>query len=159
MKSRVLFVALALAVYTLFGQTVSESHAPANIEAAIPSPPTTASVASLPPAIAALPTIPASRQSIQLAETLTRAGYGAASLPALDPRPSLAALPTVTPTREAKREGCDPAYPDAGTCIPPGPPFEQGCAITEERLFTVRAPDPQGLDHDGDEIGCEPITN
>ncbi|MBA2597894.1 MAG: excalibur calcium-binding domain-containing protein, partial [Chloroflexia bacterium] len=31
-------------------------------------------------------------------------------------------------------------------------------AVTPERLFVVRAPDPQALDHDGDGIGCEPIT-
>ena len=43
------------------------------------------------------------------------------------------------------------------TCIPPGPPFDQGCAVTSERLFKVLPPDPQRLDHDGDGIGCEPI--
>lgn len=52
---------------------------------------------------------------------------------------------------------CDPAYPEARTCIPYGPPFAQGCAITPERNFTVLPPDPQGLDADGDGIGCEPI--
>lgn len=55
------------------------------------------------------------------------------------------------------RSGCDPAYPEERTCIPPGPPFAQGCAITEERNFTVLPPDPQGLDRDRDGIGCEPI--
>lgn len=70
--------------------------------------------------------------------------------------PPPATLPTATPA--AARIGCDPAYPDAGTCIPPGPPFEQGCAITEERRFTVLPPDPQGMDRDGDGIGCEPVA-
>lgn len=53
-------------------------------------------------------------------------------------------------------EECDHAYPDV--CIPPGPPWEQGCAITPERNFRVLPPDPQRLDADGDGIGCEPIT-
>ena len=59
--------------------------------------------------------------------------------------------------KEPERTGCDPAYPEERTCIPPGPPFDQGCAITSERLFEVLPPDPQRLDHDGDGIGCEPI--
>lgn len=59
---------------------------------------------------------------------------------------------------ESVDSACDPAYPDERTCIPPGPPFDQGCAITSERLFTVLPPDPQGLDADGDGIGCEPIV-
>jgi hypothetical protein len=85
------------------------------------------------------------------------------------PRLPLATLPTRTPTRAAAtptpiptptpvRDGCDAAYPDARTCIPPGPPWEQGCAITDERRFTVLPPDPQGLDHDNDGIGCEPVA-
>jgi hypothetical protein len=79
--------------------------------------------------------------------------------------PQTTATPTATPTAipatptpDPSRAGCDPAYPDASTCIPPGPPFEQGCAITDERRFPVLPPDPQGLDHDGDGIGCEPIA-
>lgn len=68
------------------------------------------------------------------------------------------AAPTALPTLvDESREGCDPAYPDEPTCIPPGPPFDQGCAVTDERRFTVLPPDPQALDHDGDGIGCEPI--
>lgn len=68
-------------------------------------------------------------------------------------------LPTRAPaaTPSPSREGCDPAYPDEETCIPPGPPFDQGCAITEERRFTVLPPDPQRLDHDKDGVGCEPV--
>lgn len=57
----------------------------------------------------------------------------------------------------ANRAGCDPAYPDERTCIPPGPPFNQGCSITSERRFTVLPPDTQGLDADKDGIGCEPV--
>ena len=69
------------------------------------------------------------------------------------------ASPTHVPTPTPRsREGCDPAYPDDETCIPPGPPYNQGCAITEERRFTVLPPDPQRLDHDEDGIGCEPIS-
>jgi hypothetical protein len=65
---------------------------------------------------------------------------------------------TATATRGARAD-CDPAYPDERTCIPPGPPFDQGCAITDQRNFTVLPPDPQHLDADGDGIGCEPITS
>jgi micrococcal nuclease len=56
-----------------------------------------------------------------------------------------------------ERTGCDPAYPEERTCIPPGPPFDQGCAVTSKRRFQVLPPDPQRLDHNGDGIGCEPI--
>lgn len=73
--------------------------------------------------------------------------------------------PSEEPTEPPRRNSgslltgyeCDPAYPDENTCIRPGPPFKQGCAITDQRRFTVLPPDPQGLDHDGDGIGCEPI--
>jgi hypothetical protein len=96
----------------------------------------------------------------------------AASLPTPPPAPTLVprTLPTrtpivrsewsapPTPTPEAPdRPGCDPAYPEERTCIPPGPPFDQGCAVTDERLFKVLPPDPQRLDHDNDGIGCEPM--
>lgn len=76
------------------------------------------------------------------------------------PDPTRAVVHTPEASRDGdatSRFGCDPAYPEARTCIPPGPPFDQGCAITEQRLFDVLPPDPQGLDHDGDGIGCEPI--
>lgn len=62
-----------------------------------------------------------------------------------------------TPSPSPRRSGCDPSYPDDRTCIPLGPPFDQGCAITDERRFTVLKPDSQRLDHDEDGIGCEPI--
>lgn len=61
----------------------------------------------------------------------------------------------VTPNRT----GCDPAYPDERTCIPPGSPLDAPCSITAERNFTVLSPDPRGLDADGDGIGCEPISS
>lgn len=77
--------------------------------------------------------------------------------PSPTPTPTPTPIPA-TPAPVPLREGCDPAYPDARTCIPPGPPFDQGCAITEERRFTVLPPDPQGLDHDNDGIGCEPVA-
>jgi hypothetical protein len=76
-----------------------------------------------------------------------------ASLPA---RPA-AILPERSPAAVA-RGNCDPAYPEQRTCIPPGPPFNQGCAITDQRLFVVLTPDPQRLDADRDGIGCEPIA-
>ncbi len=56
------------------------------------------------------------------------------------------------------RAGCDPAYPDARTCIAPGRPLAAPCSITDQRNFTVLAPDPRGLDADHDGIGCEPIS-
>ena len=56
------------------------------------------------------------------------------------------------------RTGCDPAYPDARTCIAPGRPLAAPCSITDQRNFTVLAPDPRGLDADRDGIGCEPIS-
>jgi hypothetical protein len=66
--------------------------------------------------------------------------------------------PPPSPTAAA-RAHCDPAYPEQRTCIPPGPPFDQGCAITDQRLFVVLKPDPQHLDADRDGIGCEPIAS
>ena len=169
-KTRVVFVAIFLAALTLFGSSVNESAAPVAIQDAgqdLPvatSPaPTSQSIATLPEirSVTALPTITPPRETEASSTTPPRAGYAAASLPSLDPQRTITALPTVTPSREPEpeRDECDPAYPDKRTCIPPGPPFDQGCAITEERRFEVLAPDPQGLDHDGDGIGCEPVRN
>jgi hypothetical protein len=123
-----------------------------------PPPPPAATATAL-PASASLASLPT-----RSAPTPT-----AATLPLAAPSPS----PQVSPIEERleawsapaplpsaaslQRDGCDPAYPEERTCIPPGPPFDQGCAITEERLFKVLPPDPQRLDHDGDGIGCEPI--
>ncbi|MBW3632613.1 MAG: hypothetical protein KY456_06255 [Chloroflexi bacterium] len=167
MKTRLVLVALGLAGFILFGTSVNESAAPITGEEttqALPIAPSTLPMApsTLPTkrSIATLPTSPVQSETAARAETTPpRAGYAAASLPSLDPQRSITSLPTVTRSREPEpvRTGCDPAYPDERTCIPPGPPFDQGCAITDERRFTVVAPDPQGLDHDGDGIGCEPI--
>ena len=160
MTARVVLVALSLVGYGLFGTLANEWARPAviqeatygmSIEAPV-SPPQSA--ASLPRAITALPTVTPPEELMA-----PRAGYAAASLPALQPLRVVTSLPTVTPPepKEPERARCDPAYPEERTCIPPGPPFDQGCAVTSERLFKVLPPDPQRLDHDGDGIGCEPI--
>ena len=39
-----------------------------------------------------------------------------------------------------------------------GLPLAEPCSITDQRNFTVLAPDPRRLDADGDGIGCEPIS-
>jgi hypothetical protein len=154
LNTRVVLIAFALAGYSFFGTltndwarrvAVQEATHGMSIEA--PS--------SLPRSIAALPTVTPPEMPAP-----PRVDYAAASLPALEPQRAVASLPAVTPTAEPKepeRTGCDPAYPEERTCIAPGPPFDQGCAITSERRFDVLPPDPQGLDHDGDGIGCEPI--
>jgi hypothetical protein len=153
LNTRVVLIALSLAGYGLFGTLANEWARPVAVQDAtygmsIQEP------SSLPRSIATLPTVTPPE------EPARRAGYAAASLPSLAPQRAVASLPAVTPTPEpkkSKRTGCDPAYPEERTCIPPGPPFDQGCAITSERLFKVLPPDPQRLDHDGDGIGCEPI--
>jgi hypothetical protein len=161
LKTRVILVALSLAGYGLFGTLANEWARPVAVQEAthgmaIEAPASLPqAIATQPRSIAALPTVTSLEEPAP-----PRAGYAAASLPALEPLPVVATLPTVTPPqepKEPKRSGCDPAYPDKRTCIPPGPPFDQGCAITSERRFEVLPPDPQGLDHDGDGIGCEPI--
>jgi hypothetical protein len=105
-------------------------------------------VASLPREIASLP-----RDTTSLPRETEAVPQHEAQDANLPPPPTATPTPTPTPDRPV----CDPAYPDERTCIPPGPPFDQGCAITAERRFTVLPPDPQGLDHDNDGIGCEPI--
>ena len=160
MNARVVLVALSLAGYALFGTLANEWARPAAVQEAtygmaVEAPASLPrSVASLPRVIAALPTVTPAEES-----AVPRAGYAAASLPALEPLRAVTSLPTVTPLqpKEPERTGCDPAYPEERTCIPPGPPFDQGCAITSERRFEVLPPDPQSFDHDGDGIGCEPI--
>ena len=162
MNARVVLVALSLAGYALFGTLANEWARPAAVQEAtygmaVEAPASLPrSVASLPRVIAALPTVTPPEES-----PAPRAGYAAASLPALEPLRAVTSLPTMTPLepKEPERTGCDPAYPEERTCIPPGPPFDQGCAITSERRFEVLPPDPQGLDHDDDGIGCEPIRS
>lgn len=154
MNTRVALIALSLATYGLFGTLTNEWTRPVAVQEETYGMSTEAP-SSLPRAIATLPTVTPPEMPAP-----PRAGYAASSLPALEPQRAVASLPAVTPTPEPKapeRTGCDPAYPEERTCIPPGPPFDQGCAVTSERLFEVLPPDPQRLDHDGDGIGCEPI--
>ena len=134
LKTRVVLIALGLAGYGLFGTLTNDWAHPVAVEEAthgvsIEAP------ASLPRSIAALPTVTPPEMPPP-----PRAGHAAASLPSLEPLQVVAALPTVTPEPEPKRTGCDPAYPEERTCIPPGPPFDQGCAITSERRFEVLPP-------------------
>ena len=170
-KPRVIAIALVLAGALQLAASVSETRAPAapdtiahsQLAAAGPDAPTStrhsgrlptaapdrlmpAFVASTPFAAIDIATLPREVAS------LPREG---SSLPRSEPRQATASPPSPTPTPD--RSDCDPAYPDDRTCIPPGPPFDQGCAITDERRFTVLSPDPQRLDHDDDGIGCEPI--
>jgi len=51
----------------------------------------------------------------------------------------------------ASEEDCDDAYPEV--CIPPPPP-DLNCGDIEYRDILVLPPDPHGLDHDGDGVGC-----
>jgi hypothetical protein len=134
-------------------------QAPTEIPAAATQPP---------PTPTQFPTTPTPRAVIAHApqphvrETPIALSYEAAEsptrVPTAAPAPTRAPVAPPTPTPAPARTGCDPAYPDAETCIPPGPPWDQGCAITDERRFTVLPPDPQSLDHDEDGIGCEPVS-
>jgi hypothetical protein len=154
LNTRVVLIALTLAGYGFFGTLANDWARPVAIQEATHGM-SLGEPSSLPRSIATLPTVTPLEMPAP-----PRAGYAAASLPALEPQRAVASPPAVTPTPEQKkpeRTGCDPAYPEERTCIPPGPPFDQGCAITSERLFKVLPPDPQRLDHDGDGIGCEPI--
>ena len=47
---------------------------------------------------------------------------------------------------------CDPLYPDV--CIS-SPPPDLDCGDIPDKDFTVLAPDPHGLDSEGDGTGCE----
>jgi hypothetical protein len=164
LNARIVLVALSLACYGLFGTLVNEWARPVAVQeetygTSMETP------ASLPRSIVALPAVTPPDVALPTVTppeepAVPRAGYAAASLPSLEPLRAVTSLPTVTPKLETKgpdRTGCDPAYPEERTCIPAGPPFDQGCAVTSERLFKVLPPDPQRLDHDHDGIGCEPI--
>jgi hypothetical protein len=152
---------LDLAAFLLVDPSGHDTATPSAVAAALPVLAEVTSVAPKTRSIATLPTITPSRQTAVPLDPTPRADYVAASLPALDPQRRTPSLPTVTPSGEpeAASTGCDPAYPEERTCIPPGPPLDQPCAITDERNFTVLPPDPRGLDRDGDGVGCEPIAS
>ena len=162
-----LLIAAALHIFAL----VNETRAPAAFDTAAGLPPTSPIESALPTSSlhGRLPTaapdrlMPAFSASTPY-PTLTVASLPrseptltVASLPRSEPKPVATVAPTATPTSVPDRSGCDPAYPDEDTCIPFGPPFDRGCAVTAERRFTVLPPDPQRLDHDNDGIGCEPM--
>ena len=153
-------LALAVAGLVLLGTSVNESAPPI---AFAETPQILANATSAAPttqSIATLPTMTPPPETAVPLETVPRAGYAAASRPSLNAQQSITSLPTVTPAHEpgSARISCDPAYPEERTCIPPGPPLDQPCAITDERNFTVLPPDPRGLDADGDGVGCEPLS-
>jgi hypothetical protein len=110
-----------------------------------------------PASTAGPPPTPKPRRADPTAPAVAAANLPIAALPTVKPSPTIE-LSSPKLAYEA-RPGCDPAYPEERTCIPPGPPFDQGCKITEQRLFTVLPPDPQHLDSDGDGIGCEPVRS
>jgi hypothetical protein len=155
----VALLALGLAGFRLFAPSVYDSVAPRAPEETLQVLADVTFAAPTAQSIATLPTITPSQQTAGATEPAQRAAYVAASRPALDPQRSSRSLPTVvaSPVPKPARTGCDPAYPEERTCIPPGLPLDQPCAITDERNFTVLPPDPRGLDADGDGIGCEPI--
>jgi hypothetical protein len=104
------------------------------------------------------PTPAATARSAEPTPTVTaKTTRQVTALPTVQPSPTVEL--TSSKLASAARPGCDPAYPDERTCIPPGPPFNQGCKITDQRLFTVLPPDPQHLDADDDGIGCEPVKS
>jgi hypothetical protein len=151
---------LGLASVTLLDGSVPESTAPSAIAETHKDLADETSTARATRSIATLPTITPPQQTAVLPQTVPRAGYAAGTRPALDSQRSTTSLPTVAPLSGpgSSRTGCEPAYPEERTCIPPGRPLDQPCAITDERNFTVLPPDPRGLDADGDGVGCEPIS-
>jgi hypothetical protein len=71
--------------------------------------------------------------------------------------PSQSQSTTQTPsysadTQSGNDNNCHSSY--IGVCIPP-PPAEVNCSDIPETDFTVRGPDVQDLDSDGDGLGCE----
>ena len=165
MKPRVAAVALILAGAICFGASTSETRAPTSANTAAQGQLTaiaTTTPLDLPsgrlPTVAPDLLMPAFVASTPFATVeIASLPREIASLPRREPQDATATPAPPAPSPTPQRTGCDPAYPDQQTCIPPGPPFDQGCAITEERRFTVLPPDPQRLDHDQDGIGCEPI--
>jgi hypothetical protein len=158
-KPRLLPAALIFAVAIHVFAMVNETQAPAAPDLAPDSQASAPAVGALPPASSAgrLPTVAPDTHMAAFVASTPFPTFEVASLPRRDPELTPAAVPIASPMPSSERPVCDPAYPDEDTCIPPGPPFDQGCAITAERRFTVLPPDPQGLDHDSDGIGCEPI--
>lgn len=160
MKYAALLIPIALLIALFIAPTVSAPLAPEG-EYELPEPAPSVEIAPLP---AAIPQSPEAKRRFGISTLPTPVRFPA-TLPTRGPTAvALLAIAaeeapreTPEPARDKKRKKCDPAYPDRRTCIPPGPPFAQGCAITDERLFTVLPPDPQRLDHDNDGIGCEPI--
>lgn len=136
----------------------SQVDAPAAATQPPPTPTPRAIIAHAPQPPVGLTPVALAYEAEGAAARMTASAPTATMPPTPSPSPTTLATTPPTATPEPARSGCDPAYPDASTCIPPGPPWDQGCAITAERRFTVRPPDPQGLDHDGDGVGCEPIA-
>jgi micrococcal nuclease len=66
-------------------------------------------------------------------------------------KPQSQAKPQPQP-KPAQQQNCDLSYPDF--CIAPNSP-DLDCKDMPRRRFRVLAPDPHGLDRDGDGIGCE----
>ena len=116
MNTRVVLIALSLAGYGLFGTLANQWARPAAVQEetygmSIDAP------SSLPRSIATLPTVTPREMPAP-----PRAEYAADSLPVLESQRAVASLPAVTTTPEPKapeRTGCDPAYPEERTCIPP----------------------------------------
>ncbi len=165
MKPRDIAIALILAGAIYFGASISETRAPTSANTVAQGPlATIATTGPLDPPSGRLPTaapdvlMPAFVAITPLAAIeIASLPREIASLPQREPQEATATPAPPAPSPTPERTGCDPAYPDQRTCILPGPPFDQGCAITDERRFTVLPPDPQRLDHDKDGIGCEPI--
>jgi hypothetical protein len=164
-KPRVIAFALILAGAIHFSASISETRAPTSANSVAQKQVAAfATTAPLAPPSGRLPTVAPDRLmpafvaitpfAVNEIASLPRE---IASLPRREPPEPTATPAPPAPSPTLERTGCDPAYPDQSTCIPPGPPFGQGCAITDERRFTVLPPDPQRLDHDKDGIGCEPL--
>lgn len=156
--SLVLVLLVVMATLGLVGHQAFSAPPASRALSATPAPEVAALPATVPsPTSTTVP--PTKALPLRTPVSLPTVTLTLASLPETEERFEAwqAPAPTSTPTPDP-REGCDPAYPEERTCIPPGPPFDQGCAITAERLFTVLPPDPQHLDHDNDGIGCEPVS-
>lgn len=155
MKTLAILIPLGLAGFLLLG-TVFRASPRSDAAREIPILAPSAAIAT-PPHAPSLSLQPTREAETPTPQTPTRVP---ASLPTRVPvsLPDRTAMPAGQILDGVEREYCDPAYPEQRTCIPPGPPFDRGCAITSQRLFVVLPPDPQHLDADRDGIGCEPIA-